>query len=236
MPSVGLIKTSLVDYPGLVAATIFTSGCNLRCPYCHNPELVAGPEPDDFVPLDEVIAFLKRRHSVLGGVCITGGEPFLHDYLGDLVAELREIGYKIKLDTNGTFPDRIPAVKADYIALDLKLAPQRLGEFGFSSRTGSVADPESTIRTAIEAVRSSAARYEFRTTVLPGVVGKDDIRALVALMERGERYVLAAFRPGKTLDPTLAGASAPTADYLEMLCEIAREAGVACQVRDHAGL
>jgi len=102
---VGLQKTTLLDFPGEVAATVFTPGCNLRCPYCHNPSLVQPPYPQDLISLEELDRFLEKRAKVLGGVCITGGEPLLHDNLDELISLIRSHGLKVKLDTNGTFPE-----------------------------------------------------------------------------------------------------------------------------------
>lgn len=119
----GLVKTTLLDYPGEVAATIFTPGCNLRCPYCHNPDFVSGDPTGEEITLGEFFRFLEKRKGVLGGICITGGEPLIHKDLGDLIAAVRERGLKVKLDTNGTFPERLASLDVDYIAMDLKTIP-----------------------------------------------------------------------------------------------------------------
>src|SRR6056297_2964372 len=124
-PRIGLQKTSLVDFPGELAATVFTPGRNLRCPYCHNPQLVIPPYPEDMITLDELDAFLNRRDGLLGGVCITGGEPLLHEDLPELLHLVRTHGLKVKLDTNGSFPDRLSGIFVDYVAMDLKTAPSR---------------------------------------------------------------------------------------------------------------
>ncbi len=224
----GLLKTTLVDYPGLVAATVFTAGCNLGCPYCHNPELVPGPPPDDFLPTGEILAFLKRRRNVLGGVCITGGEPLIHSWLPEFANEVRALGLKVKLDTNGLMPDRIAPVKADYIAMDIKTAPERYGLVG--NPLGTVA---AGIRESVAVIRATTLEYEFRTTVVEPIVTEADIRAIVALLEPGERYILAAFRPGKTLDPAFTNADAPSSALLARYAEIARERGLDVRVREH---
>ena len=226
--SLGLLKTTLVDYPGMVAATVFTAGCNLRCPYCHNPELVPGPSPDDFLPADEILAFLERRRKVLGGVCVTGGEPLLHLWLPEFAERVRDLGLKVKLDTNGLLPDRIAAVQANYIAMDIKTAPDRYSQLG--DVTG---DVETRVRESLAVIRATTKEYEFRTTVVDPIVNEDDIRAIVTLLEPGERFTLAAFRPGKTLDPAFTDADAPTSALLARYAEIARERGLDVRVREH---
>jgi pyruvate formate lyase activating enzyme len=240
------VKTSLADYPGEVAAVLFTAGCNLACPYCHNPELVHGGAPADFLPRAEIEAFLRRRAGVLTGVCITGGEPLLHAGVRELVGLVHELGLKVKLDTNGMLPDRLKAIPADAVALDLKLAPERYLELGAAgaasppaahgrARAAARSSPAERIRSAVRAVRAHAAAHEFRTTVVPGLVRREDIEAIVDLLEPGERYVLAAFRPGATLDPAYAARRAPEPDLLEEYASVARSRGVDCVVRDYRG-
>jgi len=220
----GLLKTTLVDYPGVVAATIFTAGCNLRCPYCHNPDLVAGTQPEEFLPFPTVMSFLTRRKHVLGGVCISGGEPLVNNWLPALADEIHAIGLKVKLDTNGVSPGRIAAVNADYIAMDIKTAPDHY------DRVGGAID----VAAAIEAVRSGAPAYEFRTTVVDGMVDQEDIETIVGLLRPGERYVLTAFRPGTTLDPEYARVTRPSDAVLERYRSIALARGLDARIRDHS--
>ena len=122
----GLQKLTLLDFPGTVACTVFTVGCNLRCPFCHNPALVFNPPEDMRISEDEFFAFLKKRQGILDGVAITGGEPLLHADIGEFIARIKSMGFKVKLDTNGTFPDRLEKILAegnvDYIAMDLASA------------------------------------------------------------------------------------------------------------------
>lgn len=225
----GLLKTSLIDYPGEVAAVVFTAGCNLRCPYCHNPRLVAGPAPDDFRPRESVLGVLDERAAVLTGVCVTGGEPLIHDDLGDLVRAIRDRGLKVKLDTNGMLPDRLARADVDFVALDLKLAPRRYRELG------APADAPARLADAIAATRAAAPRYEFRTTVVPGLVDPGDVAEIAALLAPGETLVLAPFRPGETLDPRLATTEPPTDELLDRCVEAAARAGVGCRVRGRSG-
>ena len=226
----GLLKTTLVDYPGEVAATVFTVGCNLRCPYCHNPEFVEGPGPEDLLWVDEILRFLDRRRNVLGGVCITGGEPLIHSWTPELAERIHDLGMKVKLDTNGLLPDRIAAVKADYISMDIKASP---AEYGRVRPTDTDIGVETKLRSSIAIIRKTAPLYEFRTTVLSGIVDQPDIRAIASLLEPGDRYVLSAFRPGRTLDPALSGATPPSTSELENLAAVAREHGIDVSIREH---
>ena len=124
----GLQKLTLLDYPGKVACTLFTGGCNFRCPFCHNKELVVGM-PQPALDLEEVMGFLHKRAGLLDGVCITGGEPLLHAELGELLNAIRQLGYSIKLDTNGSRPQFLKTLVAaglvDYVAMYIKNAPDK---------------------------------------------------------------------------------------------------------------
>lgn len=220
----GLQKTTLVDYPGEVAATVFTNGCNLTCPYCHNPGLISGPPPDDFLTRAEVLAYLRKRSEVLGAVCITGGEPTLHADLPQLVAELHEIGFKVKVDTNGTQPHRIEAIGADYYAMDVKTAPEHYDRVG-------MADAAGAIRASMQVLRASGADYEFRTTVVPGIVERDDMEAICRSLEPGDTYTLAQFRPMVTLDPAYRSVGPYPIEELEAARNRCAERGVAAHVR-----
>ena len=241
----GLIKTSLLDYPGEVAAVVFTAGCNLRCPFCHNPELVTMTSPEDFLPVDEIIAFLKRRSRVLGGVCITGGEPLMHLDLPELVLEIKALGLKCKVDTNGTFPDRLPQLSADYVALDIKtspvkyeaLSPQGVGMQRdlFDPKIGTVSDIWAKVkRSADWLIGSANTTVEFRTTVVPDLVGLSDIELITDfLADYGgyPPYTLAGFRGGDTLDATYADRLPYPAEVLEQMRDIALGKGLECSIR-----
>lgn len=245
----GLIKTSLIDYPGEVAAVIFTSGCNLRCPFCHNPSLVTGTIPEDFLKLEEVIAFLGRRSRLLGGVCITGGEPLMHGDLDELTTLIRDLGLKIKIDTNGTFPERLEEIEPDFVALDVKTTPAKynrllpggvnlqLDLFDHVSPTPPEIWPK-IVRT-LDWIAATDVEYEIRTTVVPDLVNSDDVAAIADLLEnhglclphdRGQ-YILAGYKPEDVLDPSFASIRPYPLDVLETMAETARSRGLTCSIR-----
>ena len=224
----GLNKTTLIDYPGKVAATIFTRGCNLRCPYCHNPELINGPPSDEMLSRTEIVNYLKKRAGLLGGVCITGGEPLMHDDLGGLISEIHGFGLKVKLDTNGTLPEKLSRTDADYIAMDLKTSLTRYKELGF---TGDDSELVGRLKESIRYIRESEIPHHFRTTVVPGLVGLEDIREFISMIEGENCYVLQGFRPGQTLDPSYAELRPPELQLLEEMKRLLDDAGIICTLR-----
>ena len=187
----GLQKLTLLDYPGKVACTVFLGGCNLRCPFCHNGELVLTPGPA-LMNLEELLTFLDRRRGLLDGVCITGGEPLLRPELPRLLEAVKEKGFLLKLDTNGGFPraleDVIRRGLVDYVAMDIKNSPDRYPE------TAGVPGLD------VEPYRESAALllegrvdYEFRTTVVRELHNEDSFRAIGPWLKGARRYFLQAF-------------------------------------------
>lgn len=172
----GLIKFTLIDYPGHVAAVVFTQGCNFRCRYCHNPELVYPHLLQESMPKDDVLSFLRKRKGSLEGVVITGGEPTLHLGLIDFMAEIKALGYKIKLDTNGTKPEvlqeAIERQLVDFVAMDLKAPLEK-----YSLITGVEFDPK-IIQKSMDMIVASGLPYEFRTTYDKEVLTDEDIQAI----------------------------------------------------------
>jgi len=194
----GLQRFSLLDYPGELAAIVFTQGCNFRCPYCHNPELVL---PEIYSPLldtGKVLRFLYRRRKKLGAVVVTGGEPTLQEDLVDFLKILKAMRYKVKLDTNGAFPDMLARAiytkSVDYIAMDLK-APLPL----YRKLTHSKVRKEDIIR-SMELIRLSGLDYEFRTTVAREILFGEDLLRIRELLREGDRYYLQACSYSTTLD------------------------------------
>ncbi len=168
----GFDKTSLLNYPEHVAATVFTGGCNLRCPYCHNSELVFNPPADMRIPEEEVLAHLKKRSNVLTGLCITGGEPTLQPDLRDFIVKVRQLGYKIKLDTNGLKPDTLKVLLdeglLDYVAMDIKAGRDNYG------RAAGVDIDIDKISESVHILLKSDIEFELRTTVVKGIHTEED--------------------------------------------------------------
>jgi pyruvate formate lyase activating enzyme len=219
----GLQKLTLSDFPGRVAAVVYTQGCNYRCPYCHNPELVRGPARDLLDP-DEVLRFLAQRRGQLDGVVLTGGEPTLQPDLAHFVTRIRALGHAVKLDTNGSRPAVLEALLdaglLDYVALDLKAPPRRYREV-----TGGDSGP---VLLSLGILARSGVEHEVRTTVAPPLVTVEDTLEIGALIPPGTRHVLQPFVARDSLLDPLFGGSDP---QLALLGERMRAAGLECVVR-----
>jgi len=195
----GLQKTTLVDFPGKVAATVFTRGCSFHCPFCHNPELVI-PEKFSGILFDEgeLLKFLKKRFGKLEGVCITGGEPTIQPDLLSFIAKLKGLGYAIKLDTNGWDPGTLKKIidsgKVDYIAMDIK-AP--LAKYALA--TGTQVNKED-IKKSISFIMHSGLDYEFRTTVCHPIHEIEDFKEIGRLIKSAKRYFIQNFVHSKHND------------------------------------
>jgi pyruvate formate lyase activating enzyme len=196
---VGLQRLSLIDYPGKLCATIFTAGCNFRCPYCYNENIVLDYPAMPKIPEDKIIEFLHPRLGFLDGVCVTGGEPTIHRELPKFLGRLKSIGSLVKLDTNGSRPKALAYVMekglVNYIALDVKVP---LGRYEETVRYR--VKPEG-LKETIKLIRRSGVDHEFRTTVVPGLLDGDDLEEIAMTLAGSKRYVLQQFRPGKTLCP-----------------------------------
>ena len=158
-------KLTLIDYPGKIACTLFTGGCNFRCPFCHNSGLVLNPEQAQPVAQQPVLEYLKKRRFIIDGVCVSGGEPLLQPDIENFLASLKEMGYSVKLDTNGSFPDRLKSAVnsglVDYVAMDIKNSPEH-----YAATVGIDNYDVSQVRDSAEFLMSGAVDFEFRTTVV----------------------------------------------------------------------
>ncbi len=194
----GLQRFSLIDYPGKISAVIFTMGCNFRCPYCHNPELVEFNK-GNLIGEQYILSFLKERRKKLDGVVLTGGEPTLQSDIINFLRKIKELGFLIKLDTNGSYPEVIENLLkeklVDYIAMDIKASLEKYNEV-----TNSNVDIE-YIKRSIDIIIGSGIDYEFRTTVVRSQLSKNDILNIGRLIKSAKTYVLQEFKPSKTLDP-----------------------------------
>ncbi len=194
----GLEKFTPKDFPGFISSTVFLGGCNFRCPYCHNRDLVLNPEKLPTFPLDFFLDYLTSRKGWLEGICVTGGEPLLHDDLEDFLALLKERGLLVKIDTNGSFPSRLEYLiqkgLVDQIAMDVKAPLERYQEV-----TGSKVRGETVLR-SINVIKNSGLRYVFRSTVVPGLVGADDIKEISQMLNGADTFQIQQFIPVTTLD------------------------------------
>ena len=194
----GIQKTSMVDFPGNICATLFTPGCNLRCPFCHNAGLVLGDGTDSRIEEDDILYFLQTRLGKLDGVCITGGEPLLQTGVSEFVKKIRALGLKVKLDTNGCFPDRLyeltNAGLLDYVAMDIKNSPELYGK-----TVGIEPFDLSPILKSIEILTSGTTPYEFRTTVSKTFHTEESLRGAGELIKGAEVWYLQAFKDSGNL-------------------------------------
>ncbi len=189
----GLLKLSLLDYPGKISCTVFTGGCNLRCPFCHNASLVL-PERMTGEPVSEaaVFTFLEKRKNVLDAVCVTGGEPFLQPDLEMFIERVRALGFLVKLDTNGTYPERLRKLVekgcVDYVAMDIKNSPEKMAQTVGLPGFGTQGMEES-----IHLLLEGHVPYEFRTTVVRQFHTEVDLVAIATMIKGAERFVLQQF-------------------------------------------
>ena len=185
----GLANTTLTDYPGLVAATIFTGGCDFCCPFCHNRSLVVHPEKLPSLPAEDVLDFLERRKAALEGVCITGGEPLIQEDLSDFMAVLKDMGLKIKLDTNGYDPTHLDhllkAGLVDYVAMDIK-GPQD----SYVKASGCPDLDLTRIKLSVDLLKGSDINYEFRSTIVRELHSREDIEHIGQWLHGANAYYL----------------------------------------------
>ena len=223
---------TLLDFPGHVACTVFLGGCDLRCPFCHNYELATGKVPP-MMEEEELFAFLAKRKGLLDGVAVTGGEPCLHQDLPELLARIRELGFAVKLDTNGTHPDMLREILerglADYVAMDIKNSP---GKYALTTGTDRGveacrdgernAEPSfvDEVRESVRLLMDGGTDYEFRTTVVNELHETEDFEEIGRWIKGAKRYFLQCFTDRDTVP--YSGLSAPSKAKLEACAAIAR--------------
>ena len=218
----GLQKMTLLDYPGKVACTVFLQGCNFRCPFCHNSDLLGGTGPEE-IGVETLMAFLKKRVGLLDGVCITGGEPTLQKDLDQLLERIKTLGYFVKLDTNGTRPETVKDLVArglvDYIAMDIKNSPDRYGDTAGVSRMDLI-PLEETMRFLM----TGDLDYEFRTTVVAQLHDEESMEAIGKWLQKlsperkAKRLFLQAYMDRDTV--LMAGLSAHSRQIMERFKDI----------------
>jgi pyruvate formate lyase activating enzyme len=189
----GLQKTSLLDYPDKIASVLYTPGCNLRCPFCHNAKIVTDPQPP-FLQETAALEILESRKKYVDSVVITGGEPCMHKELPKFLAKLKERGFYVKLDTNGFYPETLEECLGyvDYVALDVKTCPEKYKQLG--------AQDTSNLMKSIEILKMGKIPYEFRTTIVPELVTLQDADRIGELTKGAKVHALQQFVPDNTLD------------------------------------
>ena len=203
-PIKGFQKTSMIDYPGKMCSIVFFADCNFRCPFCQNPDLITKKDLPE-IDQDMIFKYLESRKKWIDGVCITGGEPTLHRELSDFCKRLKAGGFLVKLDTNGTNPNMIEQLleekTVDYIAMDIKGPLERYEEIA------KVPVNKDSIQKSIDLIRSSGIDYEFRSTILPKLIRKNDLKSIGKWLKGSKLYALQQFRATVTLDKSYEKAS-----------------------------
>lgn len=188
----GLAKLTLLDYPGRVACTVFTGGCNFKCPFCHNASLVARAGELPTIPESEFFELLNKRKGVLDGVCITGGEPLLMPDIADFIGRIKECGYSVKLDTNGSFPERLEGLLSlgivDYVAMDIKNSPEK-----YPITVGVPAFDMTPVYDSVALLMNSGIPYEFRTTVVRELHEEEDFERIGEWIKGAKGYFIQSF-------------------------------------------
>lgn len=194
----GLEKFAPLDFPGHISSTVFLAGCNFRCPFCHNADLVLRPDTLPSIPLNYLVTYLDSRRGWLDGICVSGGEPLVEDNLDVLLRVIKDRGLLVKLDTNGSLPDRLQELMrsglVDQVAMDVKAPLAR-----YKQVTRSDVAEEDIVR-SIDAVRASGLPYMFRTTVIPGVVGEKDLLEIAQMLHGAALFQVQPFSPRNTID------------------------------------
>ena len=234
LPIHGWVKTSLLDYPGHIASSIFLAYCNFKCPYCHNPDLVlVPPGKEPLCSEEEVIGYLSRYRKGLDGICVSGGEPLLHGGVHEFLRAVRSVGLKIKIDTNGSCPDRLAQILsqglADYVAMDIK-GP--LDKMTGITRTSIPADDlKHLVNDSVAILKDNPIDYEFRMTVVPGLHAEEDFDEIGKWLIGSRRFVVQQFRPQHTLDPSYAFVKPFSPRYLEQIALRMKDYFEDCTVR-----
>lgn len=219
MKLAGLVKSSLIDYPGKIAAVVFTQGCNFRCGFCHNPDLISFEPQASSIQYEEkeVLDFLKTRVGKLDGVVITGGEPLIQSDIEEFISKIKSLGFAVKLDTNGSNPEKLSKLidekLVDYIAMDIKGTLSNYPDICAYSN-------KKVIQKSIEIIMKSGLDYELRTTVLPIYHNIDDFKEIGELISGAKLYTIQGFRPQITLDKSLANASSFSDSQLAQISDV----------------
>jgi pyruvate formate lyase activating enzyme len=215
----GIQKVTLLDFPGHVACTIFLGGCNFNCPYCHNSSLIRSNLADEVLTKEELYEYLSRRKGLLDGVAITGGEPLLHNEIVDLIKSIKDLGYKVKLDTNGSFPEKLKHLVdeklVDYVAMDIKNTLEK-----YPLTIGCNTDI-SKVKESIKILMNSDIEYEFRTTVVKDYHEIADFHKIGEMIKGAQRYFIQSYKYQDSV--RIKTLSAMTKEELQVCVSIVKE-------------
>lgn len=229
----GFDQMSLVDWDGMVATTLYVSGCNFRCPYCHNSGLVLFPDEFNTIPVDQVLAYVSEHNDFLDGVVITGGEPLMHGDIGDLAGLIHDAGVDVKIDTNGSFPEHLESLiddeLIDYVAMDVK-APL---DFDSYTRSAGISDRRTLdrVRDCIDLLLEGRVDYEFRTTVVPALHRASDLELIAEQIKGARKFVIQNFIPRDPIDPSFEDETSYNEERLDEFKELFRKSVEECLVR-----
>jgi len=217
----GFVETSFVDWDGNVSSVVFTPGCNFRCPFCFNKDLVLDPDSIEDIPEEFIIEYIEKHRDFIDGLCITGGEPTMMTELPDFCKRLKEKGFGVKLDTNGANTEVLKSLidqkLVDYIAMDLKGPWDKYSEFA-----GVAIDVEK-IKESVQIIMNSGIGYEFRTTIIPGMHTKEVFEKTVLQVKSAKKYCIQKFRPANCIDPAFNNIKAQSQEEFEEFAGIARK-------------
>lgn len=226
----GFQKTTLIDYPDAFASLVFTGGCNFRCPYCYNPELVNTYTIPQYGS-KEIIEHLKKQKGKIEALCISGGEPLLYrERLINFIDEVKSLDIKIKLDTNGSQPQWLKKANVDYIAMDIKTSREKYSQVFMQNEN--VEEMLAKISESIDYIMTYGKDYEFRTTVVPGLITESDIEDIAKNFIPGaKKYYLNQFRPQITLDESFGNLQPYSDDTLQKMANICKNYNIDCHIR-----
>jgi pyruvate formate lyase activating enzyme len=229
----GFDQMSLIDWDGMVAMTLYLSGCNFRCPYCHNSELVLFPDKYESIPIDEILAYVREHDDFLDGAVVTGGEPCCHGEIFDLARMLKAEGMKVKLDTNGSFPDVIEALitreLVDYVAMDVK-APL---DFESYARSAGITDRRAfeRVKDSIDLLLEGRVDYEFRMTIVPALHRPSDLKQVAEHLKGAARFVIQNYVPRSPINPEFLNEAPYDRERLEEFRDMVASMFDDCRVR-----
>ncbi|OPX33180.1 MAG: anaerobic ribonucleoside-triphosphate reductase activating protein [Candidatus Latescibacteria bacterium 4484_181] len=225
----GLQKTSLIDYPGKIVSILFLGGCNFRCPYCYNPQLVLHYQQMPDITEEEVLEHLHSRKRFLDGISVTGGEPTLHSDLPLFLEKVKKEGFLVKIDTNGTHPEMLRKLcqkgLLDYLAMDVKAPLERYKEV-----VRATVD-RGKIQESVRLIKGGQVEYEFRTTIVPGLLDEEDIKKIGRWLEGAKHWVLQQFQPLRSIDPTYCDRKPYSAEHMNEFLRLAEKYVEKCELR-----